>query len=227
MFESNQMLQFRPARFAEYMAMSDRRRHSSAVFPGSIREIPTDAETWTVAVPNGSGSAIDRMIAATDFETTLSPTGGIRTANSSPPRRAQQEPSGAALDDLGDIFQDLVADDVAVKVVHLLEEIEIEQKERASLTAQVIVGEHPHQLSPVRKAGDVVDERTVVGRLLSSLVRSQSGLQILRPAPGEQDHRDVQQKCDCQLVVDREARRSVEHAGNDPLADRHEHEQRG
>src|SRR4051794_32501723 len=105
MFESNQMLQFRPARFAEYMAMSDRRRHSSAVFPGSIREIPTDAETWTVAVPNGSGSAIDRMIAATDFETTLSPSGGARAAESSPPRGgAQGTPGGHPLGSLGGLF---------------------------------------------------------------------------------------------------------------------------
>src|SRR6476659_11175222 len=97
MRSSNQILQLRPARLAEYIAMSDRRRQSSGVIPRSIREMPTEAETWTVAVPSVRVSAIERMMLATDELTRLLSAVGTSTANSSPPKRAQHEPSGEHL----------------------------------------------------------------------------------------------------------------------------------
>ena len=93
------------------------------------------------------------MRSASAIELRRSPEGRI-TANSSPPTR--QTTSVARTDgaeDVGDLVQELVADAVAVDVVHLLEVVEVEHHERD----RVVRGGRPQEL-----LAQAVVERAVV-----------------------------------------------------------------
>ena len=77
-----------------------------------------------------SGEALLDLLG--DFFAEASSIAGSRTANSSPPVRAQHAPSGAVLcERLGNPEQHLVAGKMAVKIVDSLEVIEVEHEENA------------------------------------------------------------------------------------------------
>src|SRR6478672_2399289 len=103
---------------------------------------------------------------------------------------------------IGHSLQDFVADDMSVKVVDLLEEIEVEEEEPAFFDSQAGLGENPHEFAPVREAGHMVDVGVVVRGLLGKHIGGKGVFQVLRPTPGEQDDRNVQQEGDGERGID-------------------------
>ena len=129
-----------------------------------------------------------------------------------------------APDNIGDPLEDFVADNVPIKVVDLFEEVEVEEQQLAPALAQVRVAEHAHQLAPVSEAGDMVDKSIVMSGLLRELIGGKRLLQVLRPPPCEQDHRDVEQQGDGEMAVDTGSGRSANRSRDDALPHRHEQE---
>ncbi len=89
------------------------------------------------------------------------------------------EPSAAgsvrrvASNNVGNVPEDFVANDMAIKVVDLLEKIEVQNEEGAAPRIRVRVGQRAHQVAPVGKARHMVRERAVMCNLLGNLVRGQ------------------------------------------------------
>ncbi len=94
--------------------------------------------------------------------------------------------------DAGRPFKNFVSDNVPIKVVDLLEEVEVEEKQLTPRPYGIWIAEDPHQLASVSQPRHMVDKSVGMSSLLSELIARQGALQVLRPPPCEQDHGDVE-----------------------------------
>jgi len=89
---------------------------------------------------------------------------------------------------------------MTVEVVHILEEIEIEQEQDVASGLGGGVGKPFHQLPSVGEAGHWIDERGFPCQLVRFLERA---LQIFRTPPPEQDDGDVEDQGGIQAAIAR------------------------
>jgi hypothetical protein len=89
---------------------------------------------------------------------------------------------------------------VAVEVVDPLEMIEVEQEQDAWNPGLEHVVEEAHQLATVGKPGARVGVGVALGEPLGRLIGVERVLEVLRPAPAEQDDRNVEEEGDLEGV---------------------------
>ena len=150
---------------------------------------PIEAETWSCAPSHEHGrrrgiAGFPRAIssASLSFVTAKS------IANSSPPVRAQQAPSGALFSSASaTALRTPVAGGVTVKIVDPLEMIEVEQEQdRLGLRVEH-VDDRAHQLAPVGEAGAGIGIGIALREPLGRFIGVERLLEVLRAAPAEQD----------------------------------------
>jgi hypothetical protein len=122
-----------------------------------------------------------------------------------------------------------------VEVIHPFKIVEIDQEQGPGLLRFERVGDRPQQLLAVGKAGRRIDAGVALRQPFRLLVGVEGVLKILRPAPAEQDDRNVEEEGDGQAGVrdprppecrpqhltaqpDEQDERGDRRAGNDQLA---------
>ena len=111
----------------------------------------------------------------------------------------------------------LVSGEVAIKIVDALEVIEIEHQECAHADRERFV-EGAHELAPVRQPRHRIGVGVAVGEAGGGIISVQRFLEVLGPAPAEQDDRDVEQEGDTERAAGvghrRGAKRGRNHAAS-------------